>query len=400
MFLGESGHVPVVSSPLRRRFGATVQLIPALLIPALAVAGCSRTQGYADRDWSAIDPVAADIPQVREPDEKATRTNLDALDPCAVGAAGDPDAVGAPAPPPKPGKDVTCTSVRAEGTVEVITAARYFVDGTGPDAINALDDRVRSEIAGFAVWTGPGPVTPDGPNARCAVVVPASLELGLVILDEREDCTAATAAATAALGDLPSVTRAGQHVTVPVFYAADEPDPGGAGACAELGDQLEWLCAPVGQVDVPKDPVDLIRHGEADPGMLCTPALLSVRATAETDGRTWVGMTTAVAPQDLDERTSYDGPRQCTLLEAKDRADADSAPVTIIVTARRQPLETSANTDVAGHPAYHSKLSGTWEVALTKPTEHGYLSIDIVDDRREEPAWAKKFVADLVKRVF
>lgn len=368
--------------------------IVAALPLALVLAGCSGDPSYDDRDWSQVEPVAAGIPQVREPGAAGTRTNLAALDPCAVGAAGEDESIATP------GNGGTCTVNRGDGTVEVTTTARYFVEGSGPDAINALDSRERVEIAGVATWIGEGPVTSGGPGAGCAVVVPASLELALAIVDADEDCAVARATAEAVLSDLAAVTRTGRTVTEPVFYAADEPDPGGVGGCTELGDQVEWLCAPVGEVEVPDDPVDLIRHGEADPRVLCLPALESVQATAASAGRSWVAMTTAVAPQDLTERASYDGPRQCTLLEAKERADADSDPTTVIVSARRQPLETTANTEVAGHPAFHSEPSGTWEVVLTEPGENGFLRIEVLGAGRAEPQWAEEFVADLVERVF
>lgn len=368
--------------------------IVATLPLALVLAECSGDPSYDDRDWSQIEPVSADIPQVREPGAAITRTNLGALDPCAVGAAGEAEAIASP------GEGNTCTVNRSEGTVEVITDARYFVEGSGPDAINALDSRDRVELAGVATWVGEGAVTSGGPSAGCAVVVPASLVLALAIVDADEDCTAAKATAEVVLADLAAVTSPGRTFTEPVFYAADEPDPGGVGGCAELGDQIEWLCAPVGEVDVPEDPVDLIRNGEADPRVLCIPALESARATAASEGRSWVGVTTAVNPQELAERASYDGPRQCTLLEARDRVDAGGDPATVIVTARRNPLETNANTEVAGHPTYHSKQSGTWEVALTEPGENGFLRIEVLDAKRQEPAWAEEFVTDLVERVF
>ncbi|MCX6398514.1 MAG: hypothetical protein NTX33_01110 [Propionibacteriales bacterium] len=361
---------------------------------ALVLAGCSRDRSYDDRDWSQIQPVAADIPQVREPGAAITRTNLGALDPCAVGAVGEAEAIATP------GRGNTCTVNRSEGTVEVITDARYFSEGSGPDAINALDSRDRVEIADVVTWVGKGAVTSGGPSTGCAVVVPASLRLALAIVDAEEDCAAAQATAEAVLADLAAVTRPGRTVTEPVFYAVDEPDPGGVGGCAELGDQIEWLCAPVGEVDVPDDPVDLIRQGEADPRALCVPALESAQRSAASEGRSWVAVTTAVNPQELADRASYDGLRQCTLLEAQDRVGAASDPATVIVTARRQPLETNANTEVAGHPTYHSEQSGTWEVALTDPGDNGFLRIEVVDAQRQEPAWAEEFVADLVERVF
>lgn len=366
---------------------------------ALVLGGCSGEKSYDDRDWSAVDPVAADVPQVREPDAATTRANLAALDPCAVGAAGSP---GAAATIRLPGKGGSCTVHRGAGTVEVITDARYLVDGSGLDAINALDSRERVEIAGVATWVGAGPVTSGGDDVPCAVVVPASLERALAVIDAEDDCAVAKEVVAAALADLAAVTRKGRSVAEPVFYAADETDPGGEGACTELADQLEWLCAPVGDVDVPDDPVDLIRYGEADPRVLCLPALESARAVAAGTGRTWVAVTTGAAPQELAERASYDGPRQCTLLAAKDAEDAEDAdtnPATIIVTARRDPLETGANTEVAGHPAYHSDLAGTWEVALTETGENGFLRVEITDVGRDEPDWAEELVADLVDRV-
>lgn len=367
----------------------------------LLMAGCSDAsddESYADRDWSAVTPVVADVPEVREPAAAPTRANLRALDPCAVGAAGDADAT----EPPRQG--TTCTVLRAEGTVGVETDVRYYVD-SGPEAVNALNSRDRVEIAGLAAWVGPGPTGGVDAHAPCAVVVPAGLEQALVIADAEPGCPAATAAAEAALADLGAVARGGRTLTEPVFYAADEPDPGGAGGCAELGDQLAWLCAPVGDagsVEVPTDPVDLIRQGEADPQVLCLPALESADEAAATDGRSWVAVTTAVGPQDLAERSSYDGPRQCTLLAAPDvpAAAADDNPATVIVAARREPLGTEPNTEVAGHPAYHSEISGTWEVALTDTSEHGLLRIEVLDTDRHEPAWAEDLVEDLVERAF
>lgn len=369
--------------------------LPLALALALALGGCTGEPSYDDRDWSAVDPVAAGVPQVREPDAATTRANLRALDPCAVGAAGSS---GAAATIRLPGKGGSCTVHRGAGTVEVLTDARYLVDGSGLDAINALDSRERVEIAGVATWVGGGPVTSGGDDVPCAVVVPASLERALAVVDAEDDCAVAKEAVAAALADPAAVTRKGRSVAEPVFYAADETDPGGEGACAELGDQLEWLCAPVGDVDVPDDPVDLIRYGEADPRVLCLPALESARAVASAPGRSWAAVTTGVAPQDLAERASYDGPRQCTLLATKDADDADGNPATIVVTARRDPLETVANTEVAGHPAYHSDLARTWEVALTETGENGFLRVEIVDAGRDQPDWAEELVADLVER--
>lgn len=374
----------------------TTLALPLVLPLGVVLAGCTDEPSYDDRDWSAVEPVAAPVPEVREPAAATTRANLAALDPCAVGAAGETAAV------TLPGADRTCTVHRSTGTVEVLTDARYLVDRSrGLEAVNALNSRDRVEIAGFAAWVGEGPVTSGGDSGGgCAVVVPASLERALAIVGNDEDCTVPTATAEAALADLTAVTRPGRTVTEPVFYGADEPDPGGAGGCAELGDQIAWLCAPVGEVDVPDDPVDLVRHGEADPRVLCVPALESARAVGGSKGRSWVAMTTAVNPQDLAERASYDGPRQCTLLEARDGDDADGNPVTVVVSARRQPLETRGNTTVAGHPAFHSAQSGTWEVALTEPTDHGFLRIELFDRDRKEPAWGEEFVADLVERVW
>lgn len=371
----------------------TPRWIVAALPLALVLAGCSGEPSYDDRDWSALAPVAADVPQVRAPAVAATRANLAALDPCAIGAVGEKDAIRTPA------ADGSCTVNRAEGTVEVTTAARYLVESSGPDAVNALDSRDRAEAAGVATWVGPGPVTSGGDPAGCAVVVPASLDLALAIVDADDDCATATRVAAAALADLSAVTRPGRSLAAPVFYAADEPGPGGEGACAELGAQIAWLCAPVGDVDVPGDPVDLIRHGEADPAVLCVPALASARSSADSKGRTWVAVTTATGPVDRAERASYDGRRQCLLLAAKDQEDGDANPATIIVKARRDPLGTEANAEVAGHPAYHDARSGTWEVALTTTDEKGYLSVEVLDTRRKEPGWTEDLVADLVERV-
>ena len=371
----------------------TPRWIAVALPLALVLAACSGEPSYDDRDWSAVDAAATGVPQVRDPALPLPRANLGALDPCAIGAAGEEDAIRTPA------GSGSCTVNRGAGTVEVLTAARYLVEGSGPDVVNALDSRERAEVAGVATWVGPGPVTSGGDGVGCAVVVPASLDLALAITDADDDCATAKQVAAAALADLPAVTRPGRSLTAPVFYAAGEPGPGGEGACAELGGQIAWLCAPVGDVDVPGDPVDLIRHGEADPAVLCVPALASARESAASKGRSWVAMTTATGPQDRAERASYDGRRQCTLLAAKDDEDVDANPATIIVTARRDPLETKGNAEVAGHPAYHDERSGTWEVALTTTDERGFLRVEVLDAERREPAWAKDLVADLAERV-
>lgn len=369
-----------------------VAALPLAVVLPVVLAGCSGEPSYDDRDWSALDPVAADVPQVRAPDPVATRANLGALDPCAIGAVGQAGALREPA------GASACTVNRGEGTVEVRTDARYLVESTGLEAVNALDSRERTEIAGVAAWVGPGPVTSAGDPVPCAVVVPASLDLALVVADAEDDCATARTVAEQALGDLSALVRPGRSLTAPVFYAADEPDPGGEGGCAELGGQIQWLCAPAGDVDVPGDPVDLIRRGEADPRVLCVPALAAAEKHAATEGRSWVAVTTATGPQDRAERASYDGRRQCTLLAAKDDEDADGNPATIVVTARRDPLGTNANAEVAGHPAYHSPAAGTWEVALTETDARGFLRIEVRDTERREPAWAEAFVADLVER--
>lgn len=82
-----------------------------------------------------------------------------------------------------------------------------------------------------------------------------------------------------------------------------------------------------------------------------------------------MAVTTAVGPQARTERTRYRGPRQCTFLKVRKRKDADANPATVIVSARREPVETAANAEVSGHPAYHSELSSRWEVALSATDE-------------------------------
>ncbi|MFD1247100.1 hypothetical protein ACFQ3F_04815 [Nocardioides ginsengisoli] len=487
----------------RRTLGVAVVVLIAL-VAGLGWWLGSRDPSYADRDWSAMEPVAAAVPPVRTPDPAVTRDSLAALDACAVGAAGEPGATRIDGGPG------TCTVHRSDGTVVVSTSVAYRLDEShGMQAINALDSRDRVEHSGVAMWVGPGPVSAGltVSGATCAVVVPASLDLALAIVADSADCTAAEASAEAALADLDAVTatrplppacdllaavaptevlsqdvatcaggdltltlgaapldearllgrptrlggadareaddgracayewpvgrdatggpvrallRGGpcarlrplatravaavatmsaSTVTAPVFYGADEPDPGGVGGCAELGDQLSWLCAPARTRSLPDDPVDAIRSGEADPDALCTAALRSAKAA----GRTMVAVTTAPTLLDDAARLSYDGPRVCTLLEPTD-GPGDRDTTTIIVTASRDRLETVGNTAVAGHPAYHSKQASTWEIALTSPDERGYLRVRVIrsDTRgdRTEPAWAQAYVGDLVERLW
>ena len=364
-----------------------------MLVVALVVGlvwwRATRPESYADRDWSAVPAVPAAVPAVRSPDAATTRTRLAALDPCALGAAGDPDASGRAA------DDGSCTVRRGDGTVVVYPQVRYLVDASrGPAAVNALDSRDRVAMAGVATWVGDGPVGEPvtARPAACAVVVPASLELALAFVAESSDCTVVTRTAQAALAQL--APTSGE----PLFYAADEPDPGGTGGCAELGDQLAWLCAPATGRAVPDDPVDALRQGAADPDVLCTAAL----DAAEANDLRMLAVTTATGPQRPADRASYRGPRQCTLLEPTQDAD-DRDSITISLTASREPLETQGNTTVAGHPAYHHAAAGTWDVALTEPTERGYLSIQVVrsasDGSRDVPEVADALVTDLVERL-
>jgi hypothetical protein len=487
----------------RRTLGAAAVVLLAL-VAGLAWWLGSRDPSYADRDWSAMAPVAAAVPEVRTPDPAVVRGSLAALDPCAVGAAGEADASRVEGGPG------TCTVYRSAGTVVVATSVAYRLDEShGPDAVNALDSRERVELSGVAAWVGPGPVSGGlkvGGTA-CAVVVPASPDLALAIVADSADCTAAEASAEAALADLGAVTTnhplppacdllatvapagvlsqdvatctgddltltvgaapldearlvgrptrlagtgareadggrtcayewpigrdgAGRPVrallrggpcarlrplatravaggarlapptlTAPVFYGAVEPDPGGVGGCAELGDQLSWMCAPARLRSLPDDPVDAIRTGEADPDALCTAALGSAKAA----GRTMVAVTTAPTLLDDAARASYDGRRRCTLLEPTD-GPGDHDTTTIIVTASRERLETVGNTTVAGRPAYHSTTASTWEIALTTPDERGYLRVEVIgsDTRghRSEPTWAADYARDLVERVW
>ncbi|MBM9458691.1 hypothetical protein JK386_02135 [Nocardioides sp. zg-536] len=380
-----------MSFPACRRLA---RALPFTLV--LLAAACSAEASYDDRDWSAIEPVAAEVPQVRVPDPAVTEANLAALDPCAVGAAGDPAAE--PASLDRRDTSRECQVQRSDGPVQVIVGAPYLAEGS--DAAGVLERRTRQDVAGVAAWVGPGPVG-NGRSARCAVIVPLSPERTLVVADpDEDDCGVALTAAEAALADPAAMARPGGTVTEPVFYAADEPDPGGVDGCAELADQLAWLCVPATDADVPGDPVDLIRHGEADPAVLCVPALASAEQAAPVAGRRWVAVTTAPNPVPEGERASYDGARVCTLLTSKVRGGEADDATKVVVTARRDPLKVEANTEVAGHPTHHAKQSGTWEVALTETDANGYLRVQVLDADRKEPAWAEDLVTDLVERVF
>lgn len=488
----------------RRTLGVSVPVL--LVVVALVGWLASREESYADRDWSALEPAAAGVPQVRAPDPRTTRDSLAALDPCSIGAAGESDATRVPGDPG------TCTVHRLGGTVVVHTSVAYLVgDGAGLtlDAVNALDSRDREDVAGIATWVGDGAISPlvEDDDAGCSVVVPASLDLALAIVGDSADCDTVTATAEAALSDLGALLAAdppppacdllatavradeelrqdlstcdseeltltvgrspmddahlfGQAarvggaevqvaddgracayewtigtaergrplkallqggpcpelekrlarvlaqgnlpaptLTEPVFYAADEPTPGGEGGCAELGDQLAWLCAPFTPRKVPDDPVEVIREGEADPDLLCAAAL----DVAEDSGLSLAATTTAGGLVDRADRAGHTGRRQCTLLEPTTTASGPSS-TTITISASRDPVETVGNTSVADHPAYHSAAAGTWEIALTTTTERGHLEILVatttVGSGREEPDWARSFVTDLVERLW
>lgn len=180
-----------------------------------------------------------------------------------------------------------------------------------------------------------------------------------------------------------------------VFYRFDQPDITGVGACRDVVDQQARRCASHVDRSLPDDPVDLIRHAEADPDVLCTAAagILHDRSldlepvTADT--------VNVVAGK---ERTM----RACVLADPQHRVEVD-------LCASRAPMQSGPTTTVAGHHAYvYAPPAGASttdlkeEIALGAPTDRGSLRIDLdsaTGGGVHKPAWFDGFAADVVKRL-
>jgi len=172
----------------------------------------------------------------------------------------------------------------------------------------------------------------------------------------------------------------------PLFYRYTAPDPTGTGACRDLYDQQDRKCVPAAKATVPGDPVEFLRHGEADPAVVCAAA---EEALAASD----VQME-AVTALDQDPELG-DDPRMCVLVDA-------SHSVEIEIRASRKPLGAGATGKIAGHSVIHkgAPLPG-YAIALGSPSSRGSLHLEArvpTSGELAEPDWLRGFVVDLVRQ--
>lgn len=157
-------------------------------------------------------------------------------------------------------------------------------------------------------------------------------------------------------------------------YRPDQPDSGAPGACAELTEQAARECAPYVDADLPDDPVELIRHVEADTNVGCAATWDAVR---ETYGDTLQPVTaTGVGPVVLDEDDEPLPVRDCVFVEPTHQ-------LVVAVRFSSEPLARETGDEIAGHPAAAEEESSgpitqqqRW-VALDRADERGHLWLSV-----------------------
>lgn len=159
-----------------------------------------------------------------------------------------------------------------------------------------------------------------------------------------------------------------------VLYRYDRPDHTGTGPCAHVLHQADERCAPYNERVVPQDPIDFLRHGEADPDVVCTLALPVAREHLPS----------------AEAVTAGHHHRTCVLVDP-------SHDFSIVVRASRDAIGAGAEHEIAGHPT--RRLSDTlWEVALTRPEDRGHLVVSLTTYRGAAPAWVADFVEGLTRQ--
>lgn len=141
-----------------------------------------------------------------------------------------------------------------------------FLALAGTDAFVQREDSQLGCRVGWDAWTAESPHTDAGDVARAEI--------------EAKTCDRARKLARKVMTTIDQ--PAASHPTVPRLpYRPTEPDTGVPGACADVPPAAATHCAPYADddVEVPDDPVDLIRHAESDPMVTCAATTEAVRAT-------------------------------------------------------------------------------------------------------------------------
>jgi hypothetical protein len=162
----------------------------------------------------------------------------------------------------------------------------------------------------------------------------------------------------------------------PLTYRTDEPDTGAPGACADLADQAARECASYVDVEVPDDPVDLIRSAEADANVDCAAAADAVHETFGDDLQPVTA--TGVGPVVLDEDSQPLPLRDCVFVEPTHR-------LVVAVRFSSEPVGGESDEEVAGHPAvWSAEAAGSApahrrevRVALTAGDDRGHLWLSV-----------------------
>lgn len=327
----------------------------------------------ADADWSALAPVDPDIVEVAEPSAEAVRV-LDRIDPCAAARAGDRTAEVIRR------SRVTCTVAGRGGEVTADVAP------LAGDVATAAFEGTDTDLAGYL---GLARVSPAA--GTCLVLLPAGTRRGLLLTSEdAPGCAGLVDRArdlVSTLEDDPGalerpVLSSPPPATLP-FTRFGEPSVAGVGACRDLWRQFQRDCAEHTAGDVPDDPVELLRAGEADPDVLCTVAL----ETAEEVLDEPVAAVTASTARPDDRRL-------CVLL-------VGDREWVVEVEASREPAGSgSADGEVGGHPYLNPILETVYDVALGETDERGTLRISFSRSPHApaEPDWGGALLEDLVER--
>lgn len=138
---------------------------------------------------------------------------------------------------------------------------------------------------------------------------------------------------------------------------------------------------------VPDDPVDRIRHAEADPDLLCSAAAGLLRDHS-------IDLEPVTADIVTDDGKAA---RACVLADPQHRVELD-------LWASRAPVALATTTKVGGHRAYAETLPARVQdqVALGDPDDRGSLHIELISPGvapLHKPDWFDGFASDLVTRV-
>lgn len=323
-----------------------------------------------DRDWSALTPVAPDLAAPWEPSPDL-HDSLTGLDACAVlrsldGEAGEVERLAE-----------GCRTTPRRDDLAVWVVADSAVEDPGAFAYSGGEH----DVAGYTAW-----VIPSAVSGQCSAFLPAGPTHGLVV-------RAAAGELCAGLPERLSSTLQAWQRTPERFQRAVTDGAGslpftpfgeasirGTGACADLAQQWARQCAEHSAGELPEDPAERIRQGEADPDVVCT-AALDAAAALDVDARA----VTAVEPEP-------NGSRACVLLIGERES-------TVWVSASRSSLG-SGDLEFAGHAARKNQFDApAYDIALGDPDDPGKISVlfEQLDGSLTEPEWGQEFLSELAR---